>query len=301
MRSDSLPPFLRVAPSLLCSLALVFSGCAKSRGMEDRAAEAPPAAAVAATPAASANPSALTLGTDTSNRRVIRTAELWLEASEPDVTQRKVAALAESKGGFVLSSDTSRTRTDDGAELTTVTVVFRVPSTLFDGTLESVRAFGTHVSNEKVTGQDVTEEYVDLEARIKAQHAVEDQYMAVLKDAKTIPDILAVQQKLGEARTEIERADGRRRFLENQTSLSTFTVHLARQIEAVEASGPGFGNSVKRACHDAVDVTIGIVNGFIRLLGVLTPIGLLIGLPLFVAVRFIVRRRRRLRAAAAAG
>jgi hypothetical protein len=229
------------------------------------------------------------------SRRVIRTAELSLETQTPDVTQAKVAALAESRQGFVISSDTSRSRDEDGAENVLVTVVFRVPSPTFDATLEALRALGTRVSNEKVTGQDVTEEYVDLEARIRAQRAVEEQYMGVLKEAKTIPDILAVQQKLGEARTEIERAEGRRRFLESQTSLSTVTVHVARHIEAVDASGPGFGRSLTLAGHDVVAVAVAIVNGAIRTAGVLLPVGVLIGLPSWLVVRALRRRRARTR------
>lgn len=194
----------------------------------------------------------------------------------------------------MLSADTSRTRAEDGEEQTVVTVVFRVPSGLFDATLQTLRGLGS-VSTEKITGQDVTEEYVDLEARLKAQHAVEEQYLAILKDAKSIPDILAVQEKLGEVRTEIERAEGRRRFLDNQTSLSTFTVHLAKHIEAVDASGPGFGASIRKAGRDAVDVAIAIINGAIRLIGVLAPLVLLLGLPVYLVVRAVVQRRRRSR------
>jgi hypothetical protein len=171
------------------------------------------------------------------------------------------------------------------------TLVFRVPVGAFDDALAAVRALGTRVSSEKVTGQDVTEEYVDLEARVRAQRAVEEQYLSVLREARSIPDILAVEQKLGEARTEIERAEGRRRLLENETRLSTITVHLARHIAAVEASGPGFGRSVRDAGHDAVVVAIAIVNGAIRLVGVLLPVGLLVGLPIGLLVRTWRRRR----------
>jgi len=177
----------------------------------------------------------------------------------------------------------------------TTTIVFRVPVGAFDDALATVRTLGSRVSSEKVTGQDVTEEYVDLEARIRAQRAVEEQYMGVLKEAKTIPDILAVQQKLGEARTEIERAEGRRRFLESQTSLSTVTVHVARHIEAVDASGPGFGRSLTLAGHDVVAVAVAIVNGAIRTAGVLLPVGVLIGLPSWLVVRALRRRRARTR------
>jgi predicted small secreted protein len=232
-------------------------------------------------------------------RRIIRTAELSLEADEPETVQRGVTELAERSGGFVVSSSTSRTRDDDGAELITVSVVFRVPAPVFDGTLQAVRALAKRVASEKVNGQDVTEEYVDLDARIRAQRAVEAQYLSILKDAKTIHDILEVQQKLGEIRVEIDRAEGRLRYLDNQTSLSTFTVHLARHIEAVEASGPGFGASVKKAGHDAVVVSIAIVNGFIRTVGILVPVAALIGPPAFL-VAWALRRRRK-RASAARG
>jgi hypothetical protein len=224
---------------------------------------------------------------------VIRTAELSLETDAPERGGREAAALAESRGGFVLSSDAARSRSENGDEDVTVTVVFRVPATTFDETLASVRALGKRVFNEKVTGQDVTEEFVDLEARLKAQRAVEDQYMAILKGAKTIHDVLEVEQKLGDVRTEIERAEGRRRFLESQTDVATFTVRLAHHIEAIDSSGPGFGTSFTKARHDAVAVSIDIVNGAIRAFGVLIPIGVLVGTPIWLLLRWLLRHRRR--------
>ena len=117
--------------------------------------------------------------------------------------------------------------------------------------------------------------------------------MLVLKEAKTIPDVLAVQQKLGEVRSDIERAEGRRRYLENQTSLSTITVHLAHHIAAVDASGPGFGRSLKQAGHDALTVAVAIVNGAIRVAGVLLPVCVLLGAPIWLVIRTLRRRRRK--------
>jgi hypothetical protein len=250
----------------------------------------------ATTPAST--PFSATAYAQATTRRVIHTAELWLDADTPEAVSGKLAMLAEGKGGFVLSSDVTRSKDSDGSEVITATVVFRVPAAAFEETLAAAKALGTRVSNEKVTGQDVTEEYVDVEARIKAERAVEEQYLSVLKEAKNITDILAVEQKLGEVRTEIERAEGRRRFLESQTSLSTVTVHVARHLEAVETSGPGFGRSVKEAGHDAVAVSIAIINGAIRLVGVLLPVGALIVAPAVLLVRAWMQRRRRLAKAA---
>jgi hypothetical protein len=270
-------PILAILCALLCA-------CGKTERAAPSAASG--AAAPEKAPAAVPEPPA------PSSRRIIRTAEMSVETDTPEATVGKLTALADSKGGFVVSSDTARSKDSDGAETVSTTIVFRVPVVTFDDTLAAVRAMGSRVSSEKVTGQDVTEEYVDLEARIRAQRAVEEQYMSILKEAKTIPDVLAVQQKLGEARTEIERAEGRRRYLESQTSLSTITVHVARHIAAVDASGPGFGRSISEAGHDAVTVGIGIINGAIRVIGVLLPVGLLVGVPALLLVRALRRRRR---------
>ncbi|HEY5243124.1 MAG TPA: DUF4349 domain-containing protein [Polyangiaceae bacterium] len=286
----------RVHPSWLLALALICAlggGCQKA----DRAHETPPPPAAAAAPAAPtaavAGPSgALAHDGSDSSRRIIRTAELSIETEAFEAAASKVPALADARGGFVVSSDTARSLEADGSEVVTTTVVFRVPAAAFDDAIVAVRALGTRVSSEKVTGQDVTEEYVDLEARIRAQRAVEEQYVVILREAKTIPDILAVQQKLGEVRTEIDRAEGRRRLLENETTLSTITVHVAPHIASVEASGPGFGRSVREAVHDALVVGIAIVNGAIRLVGVLLPVGVLVVAPVWLLVRSWRRRRR---------
>jgi hypothetical protein len=272
-----MPRIHPVWPLLLAVLTVLVCGCQKTdRGSH----EAPVAAAGAGASSPAVGPNG---SLPEASRRVIRTAELSVETDAPGVAASTLAALADSKGGFVVSSETGRSTEADGAETVSTTIVFRVPVAVFDDALVAVRGLGTRVSNEKVTGQDVTEEYVDLEARVRAQRAVEEQYLSVLKEAKSIPDILAVEQKLGEARTEIERAEGRRRLLENETRLSTITVHLAKHIAAVEASGPGFGRSVREAGHDAFVVAIAIVNGAIRLVGVLLPVGLLVGAPLWAS------------------
>ncbi len=286
-------------------LAMMLSGPACSKAERAPSAAPPAMESAPAAPAASgasavrgdaagqhaASPGAQQKTLDV--RRIIRTAELSLETNQADEAQKKITSLAEAKGGFVVSADTSRYRSESGAETTTVHIVLRVPAPAFESTLDALRAIGTRVAREKVTGQDVTEEYLDLEARLRAQRAVEEQYLMILKQARTIGDTLLVQQKLGEVRGEIERAEGRRRFLESQTSLSTITVYLARTIDAVDASGPGFGRSVKRAFRDAIEVGVGIINFLIRSLGVLIPVFFLLLLPIYLVVRIVRRRRQR--------
>jgi hypothetical protein len=284
-------------PVILASFVLLsaVTGCAK--GEARRASMASQSAPVALLAPASA-PARGGLTSEPAARRVVRTADLSLEADAPDSVSAKAGALVAARDGFVVSSDTSNYAESDGTEHVNVTLVLRVPEPAFDATLAGLRGLGTRVASEKVSGQDVTEEYVDLEARLKAQRAIEDQYLAVLKDAHSIPDVLAVEQKLGEVRTEIERAEGRRRYLENQSSLATVTVHVARTVDAIDSRGLGFALSVHEAERDAVSTMSAIVNGAIRGAGVLGPVTILLGLPLY-AVLWVLRRRRGAMAAGA--
>lgn len=223
-------------------------------------------------------------------RKIIRNATLLLESKTPDETRAKVQALAEGKGGFVLSSEVN-----SSSGYATVKIVVRVPAAQFPTMLAGLHGVGARVVTESQTGQDVTDEYYDLEARLRAQRAVEAQYLEILKKANTIRETLDVQQKLGEIRMEIERAEGRRRLLENQASLSTITISIVREAPPPVVYDSSFmgkvGREVKSAVRDAGEVAMGIVTGSIRLFGVLLPIALMIVLPFALVVRFFWRRR----------
>ncbi len=231
-------------------------------------------------------------------RKIIRNAELYLEADSPEDAQRSVSALAESHGGFVVSSDVSHYGGPDNRDNITVTLVLRVPAPDFNGALDALHKIGKRVSQEKITGVDVTEEFVDLEARLSAQRAVEAQYLEILKDAHKVQDALDVQQKLGEVRTEIERIEGRKRYLENQASLSTLTIHISHAFDPTSANNFSFGfvDSIKQAGRDAIEVGATIITGAIRLVGVLIPVTLLIFMPIWLFIRAMVRRSRAKRA-----
>lgn len=230
---------------------------------------------------------------DAMRRKIIRNAEFTLESDAPADGQRRIAAIAEAHGGFVVTSEAKQSDSESGSRINvTVTVVVRVPSTQFGPTVEEIRGVGTRVKQEKITGQDVTEEYVDLEARIRTQRALEAQFLEIMKQARKVTDALEVQRQLAEVRTEIERLEGRRRFLENQSNLSTISVTLAPSTPIVAASTSGFFFNVKQALGDGVDVAAAIILGLIRLTIALTPIVLLIVLPVGLLWRVFSRRFR---------
>jgi hypothetical protein len=154
------------------------------------------------------------------NRKIIRNADLTLEAESPEGSLQKITAVAESKGGFVVesqetSSDVKTTEHD------IVTMTVRVPAERFNEALDEIRKSATRVIVENVKGEDVTEEFIDIEARLKAEKALEAQFIEIMKRANSVQDALDVQRQLADVRGEIEKIEGRKRFLENQSSLST--------------------------------------------------------------------------------
>ena len=225
-------------------------------------------------------------------RRIIRNASLTLEVEQPTKAMQTIASIAESRGGFVVTSDSVRRDATRGTKsYEVITVELRVPAAQFDAALAEIRgAAGDNVTAQKITGKDVTEEYIDLEARLGTQKALEAQLMEIMKRAEEVEDAIAVQRELTNVRTEIERVEGRRRFLENQSSLSTISVTL--QPAAPLVSTTGFFQSVGAAFGEGIDIAATVTLFLIRVLLALLPIAIFLGLPVYFVLRYIVRRAR---------
>jgi hypothetical protein len=224
-------------------------------------------------------------------RKIIRNATLTLEVEQPGKALQRVASIAEARGGFVVTSD-SRQETGARGERAyeIITVELRVPAAQFDAALADIRAAGGSVTAQKITGKDVTEEYIDLEARLRTQKALEAQLLEIMKRSQEVSDAIAVQNELAKVRTEIERVEGRRRFLENQSSLSTISVTLRPPAPLIGTTG--FFRSVGTAFGEGVDIAAGITLFFISLLPVLVALVLFLGVPAYYILRYLVRRAR---------
>ena len=226
------------------------------------------------------------------DRKIIRDAELTLEVGTAAEVQRKISSIAETLGGFVVTSESKLRQIGDTKQELEVKLVVRVPATQFGTALDQIRNTGSRVIQEKITGQDVTEEFIDLEARVKTQKALEAQFLEIMKQAHKVEDALEVQRQIADVRTEIEKLEGRKRFLENRASLSTITVNL-QSPTAIAVNTTGFGRDIRQAVADSVDVARGIVLFLIRFVIVLIPIFILLILPGWLILRFVFRRIRR--------
>jgi Flp pilus assembly protein TadB len=172
----------------------------------------------------------------------------------------------------------------------------RVPADKFQESLDEIRKTADRVLVETVSGKDVTEEFVDIEARLKTKKALEERFLEIMKTAKTVQDALNVERQLASVRTEIERIEGRKRFLESQTSLSTINIELQTPI-AISASSTGFFYEVKEAISDGFEAALTFILFLIRVLIAILPFLILIVLPVLLLLRYFWRRSKKNRAA----
>ena len=237
---------------------------------------------------------------EAADRKIIRNANLTMEVNSTSDTQHKVTSIAEAHGGFVVTSEAKQREDTDPAKRTLdIKLVVRIPADRFGTVLDQIRGLASTMREEAVTGTDVTEEFIDLEARIRTQRALELQFLEIMKQARKVEDALEVQRQIADVRTDIEKLEGRKRFLENRSSLSTITVNIEAPRSTIKVNTTGFGRSLRDAVGEGVDVGSGILLFLVRFVIVMVPVTLFLLLPLGVIFRYFVRRAKRMRLAEA--
>lgn len=214
------------------------------------AAQPAPAARPAAAPAASGAGSAVSQNASAAlevqaqasqplDRMIIRNAQLSIEVADIEATLAQVRNIAQLGGGFVSNSNTHVEKVND-VDRTVADLTIQVRSDTADSSLSSLRALGK-VTSETSGSQDVTEEYVDLDSNLRNLQASEAALLKLLDKATRIEDILPVQRELSNIRGQIERLQGRKRFLERRADMATIALSL--RLPAPESTRPVIGGA----------------------------------------------------------
>ena len=161
----------------------------------------------------------------TAERKVIQTGSLDLLVKSAEKTARDIQGVAERLGGFTASTDIY----DIGQDAKAGTITVRVAGDKFNIAFDEIKKFAIKVERENSDAQDVTEEYVDLEAALKNLRAQETQYLEIMKKAETIEDILNVSSHLGEVRGQIEQIEGQLKYLSRQVDMASITASLIEE------------------------------------------------------------------------
>ena len=176
-------------------------------------------------------------------RRIIYEAEINLVVKDVSTVESQIAALLKEHQGYVAESAIDRTQ---GEELSGRWRV-RIPVEHFDVFLNAVAKLGV-AESRKQTAQDVTEEFVDLEAQISNKRKLEERIVELVQNQSgEIKDVIEVERELGRVRGEIEQMEGRLRYLTNRAELTTVSI-VAREVDDyVPPQAPTFSNRIQRA------------------------------------------------------
>ncbi|KAA0206854.1 DUF4349 domain-containing protein [Candidatus Uhrbacteria bacterium] len=206
--------------------------------------------------------------------RVIRNGSLSLRVDRVETRLAEARAIATAENGFVADANVV-----DREGVKSATLTIRVPQDAFDRTLARLKELASTVFNESTNTEDVTAQFVDLEARLGAARAEEAQYLRILEDADTIEETLQVTARLGEVRARIESMEGQLRYLRDRTEYSTIRVSMTEEAR-VQVPTPVWrpGETLRESLRDLVIALQGLADLLIALavflFGLVLPVAL---------------------------
>ncbi|WP_161993111.1 MULTISPECIES: DUF4349 domain-containing protein [Sediminibacillus] len=229
------------------------------------------------------------------NRKVIYHANLRIEVSNYQQTLETIQSKVSEAGGYIVESSTYQNPEDD---LTEGHITARVPQEQFQPFIDFVEEGSSKVLENNVSGQDVTEEYVDLQSRLKSKKAVEERLMAFMEEAKKTEDLLQISEDLAGVQEEIETITGRINYLENKTDLATVDISL--QENDVRISGSGGETTTwqktKEQFIKSIDFLLSFFSGLIVFLfgnlPVLLVLAALVSAGIFITRKTIKKKKR---------
>ncbi len=231
-------------------------------------------------------------------RLVIQNADLSIVVKDVNARVQAIQDMTKQMGGFVVSVNSYQTYASNGAKVPQAQVVVRVPQEKLGDALNQIKQDAVEVQNETRSGQDVTDQYVDLQSRLTAKQAAEAQLLKIMQDATRTEDVLAVYTQLQQVQSDIEVLKGQIKYTEQSAALSAISVNVIAEetIQPIKV-GPWTPAGVAR---DAIQSLIyfwqGFVEWMIRFFLFTLPALITIAVPLFLVYllgRWIYRKVRK--------
>ncbi len=217
-------------------------------------------------------------------RRVIKEGYLTFETESLADTRQRVDSVLRQFGGHI---DSEREYSTSGRVSHTLTV--RVPFERFDQFVDELGKDIGAFEDKSITSRDVTAEYIDVVARTKTKKELEQRYLALLKQANSVKEILDIETALGNIRAEIESMEGQIRYLTDQTDYSTLQISYYTTVSEKLAFGNKFSRGFVNGWNNLIWFFVGLVNVW--------PFVVLFPIAIVIIARWARRRREKRRAA----
>ena len=243
-------------------------------------------------PAGSADTGGRPADAATIERLIIRNANLEIVVRDTESVVDEVNALAEELGGYVIESTISEYQEGKRANLRV-----RIPAEDLDQALNRIRDLAMEVRRENISGQDVTDEYVDLQSRLRHLDATEERLLTFMEEAEDTEAALEVYDRLQNIQAEIEQVRGRMQYLEESAAMATISLQVtpSKLAQPIEVGGWRPQGTLRNAFESLIRVFQFLVDSLIVILVLIVPVLVIIALPivgLFFLVRSIIRRRK---------
>ncbi len=230
-----------------------------------------------------------------SDRLVIQTAELTIVVKDVNARSTAIQDMAKQMGGFVVSANVYQTYANNGTQVPQADVVIRVPQEQLDAALAQIKQGTVDVKSETRSGQDVTDQYVDLQSRLTAKQAAADQLTKIMQNATRTQDVLDVYQQLQQVNSDIEVLKGQIKYYEQSASLSAITVHIVAEetVQPIQVGGWKPQGVARDAIQNLIFFWQGFINFLITFFLLILPVLITIAIPfvlVFLLLRWIFRK-----------
>lgn len=243
----------------ICSLLLLLAlaGCKqKEEAVMETAMLGEPS--VSNAPLADSDKAASVSGVAYPTQKIIKNATLRFESEDLSATAENIYK-AVKKYKAQLQND-SEGKNDYSL---TRTMTVRIPSQYFEAFLTDIGKGVKYFDTKEISSEDVTEQYVDTEARIKAKKVLEQRYLELIGKAKKVSEILEIEKELSAIREEIEAKEGQLRYMQSRVALSTVSIELykatAEKPDATVSYGSKMWNAVKSGFNGLSSFFIGLL------------------------------------------
>ena len=226
------------------------------------------------------NPEDITPKADTLGTMLIKRGNLTFQTANTEKKHAEILVMVQNHQGYI-SNESSYSTTD---RITFNTVV-RLPKEHFDPFVNALSKGISHFDHKEIYVEDVTEEFVDIQARLKAKKELEKRYTELLAQAKTVTEMLEIEKQIGELQSDIESIEGRMKYLSQQVSYSTLNLSYYEESAAGNYFGQKFINGFRNGWTNLIWFLVGLVN--------IWPFILILGVFLYFFTRWIRRRRRK--------
>jgi hypothetical protein len=216
-------------------------------------------------------------------RKLIREGSLAFEVRSVNNAYDSIKRIIKSLHGYF--SDEETVNNDLQVEQR---IQIRIEENQFDEAIDQVLALATKVESRSITIHDVTEEYTDIAARLKAKKGVEVRYTEILGQAKTVKDMLDIEGQLGSVREDIESMEARMKLMSSQVAYSTIQIRFSEHIVLARAQEPGLGSRLVLSVHEGWNNLVSLLLALVALWPFLLGIGSLC----IILIRLFKRRRK---------